>query len=313
MNHQQKNKEKRGLIFSIKQNSLDDGPGIRSVVFFSGCPLSCIWCHNPEGKNFSRLISHDPNKCIGCKTCTQVCPLNAISPDNKFFIDRNTCDLCGACQEECPSGAIEITGRWYSVPEVIDLLVQDKPFYDTSGGGVTLSGGEATLQADFAGKLAQGLKEHEIDILLETCGEFETSGFLSRLYPYIDTIYFDIKLMDPQEHEQWCGRTNKRILSNLETLIENEKNHGPRLEVRLPLVPGITDTRKNIGDIASWLLDRGKKRIKLLAYHPFWIEKLAKLGMEIPDLPDPLKKPLSREAVDNAVRLFNSSGIHAEP
>ena len=157
------------LILDIKGNSLDDGPGIRSVIFFKGCPLSCVWCHNPESKKTGAEIAFDGGRCIDCGTCREVCPEKALSRENPFYIDRSRCPLCFDCVQACPSGALEQVGKEMSINEILEKIVPDKPFFEVSDGGVTLSGGEPTLFMDFAAKLLVALKQQKIHTLVETC------------------------------------------------------------------------------------------------------------------------------------------------
>jgi len=205
---------KQPLILEIKGNALDDGPGIRSVVFFKGCPLSCLWCHNPESKRMGMEIGFEAKTCVGCDTCINLCPENALSRENPFFIDRDACTLCFECVDACPSGALTRIGTYMSVEAIAEQVLRDKPFYDTSGGGVTLSGGEPTLVTGFAGELAARLKASGIHTLIETCGLFDLARFDESLYPYLDLIYFDIKLMDAALHAHYCGVANETILYN---------------------------------------------------------------------------------------------------
>ena len=164
--------EKTPLILDIKGNSLDDGPGIRSVIFFKGCPLSCVWCQNPEGKNAKTEISFDQEKCIGCDSCKDVCETGALNRENPFFIDRNLCSFCFKCIDVCPSSALEKIGCEMEVDQIIEQVKRDVPFYQSSHGGVTFSGGEATLFIKFTSQLARELKALNIHVLLETCGYF---------------------------------------------------------------------------------------------------------------------------------------------
>lgn len=185
---------KRPLILEIKGNSLDDGPGIRTVIFFKGCPLSCTWCHNPESKSAGFEISFDARQCIGCNTCIDTCPEDALSRDDPYFIDRDKCDLCFKCVDNCPANALTRVGRWMGPDEILAAVTKDKPFFDTSGGGVTLSGGEPIMYMEFVSDLLKALKKEGIHILLETCGHFNFERFEDLIYPYVDTIYYDIKL-----------------------------------------------------------------------------------------------------------------------
>ena len=268
-------KKKTPLILEIKGNSLDDGPGIRSVVFFKGCPLSCVWCHNPESQKVRPELSYDKTTCIGCNTCVDTCREGTIKAASPMRIDRARCTLCLECVETCPSHALEQVGRQMTVDEIVRVVMRDKPFYDVSGGGVTLSGGEPTLAASFVGELLQTLKGEGVHTLMETCGHFSMESFRSDLLPYLDTIYFDLKLIDSREHVRYCGLSNEIILKNFKTL--NEAASGIVMP-RVPLVPGITDRDENLTGIATYLSRLNVKRVALLAYNPLWPDKCEKIG-----------------------------------
>jgi pyruvate formate lyase activating enzyme len=270
------------LILEIKGNSLDDGPGIRSVVFFKGCPLSCVWCHNPESQKATPEIAFDGKICVDCGECRKICPKKALSKKNPYYVDRNLCTCCFLCTDVCPSGALEQVGKPMTVADVLTKILPDKPFFTASGGGVTLSGGEATLHMDFLSDLLQELKTNEIHTLLETCGAFDIGRFMDRVFPHLDTVYYDIKIMDSAAHKRYCGLPNERILANFGELLKAVKRDGKKLLPRTPLIPGITDTDENIGDIADFLKSHGVAEAALLAYNPLWHEKCGKVGTDSP-------------------------------
>jgi pyruvate formate lyase activating enzyme len=270
------------LILEIKGNSLDDGPGIRSVVFYKGCPLSCVWCHNPESKKAIAEISFDAKECIDCGTCRDLCPAKALGRDNRFYIDRSKCTLCFLCADACPSGALDRVGKTMSVDDILKKILPDKPFYKTSGGGVTLSGGEPALYMEFTSQLLKALKQHNIGTLLETCGYFDLDKFMDMLYPYLDTIYFDIKIIDTITHKKYCGHHNEKILDNFKQISSAARHDGKKLLPRTPLIPDITDTEVNIREIAAFLKSLDIAEAALLAYNPLWHEKSDKVGVEDP-------------------------------
>ncbi|MFY9397631.1 MAG: glycyl-radical enzyme activating protein [Desulfomonilia bacterium] len=306
--------ERAPLILDIKGNSLDDGPGIRTVVFFKGCPLCCVWCHNPESRKAALEIAFDSKKCIGCGACRDACPEKALSENNPYYIDRNRCTLCFACVRECPSGALERVGREMSVQEIVERILPDKPFFAVSGGGVTLSGGEPTLFMDFASGLLKALKQEKIHTLVETCGWFDMERFMAMIYPCTDTIYFDLKIMDPALHKTFCGVPNDRILANFARLVRQAAEDGKEVLPRTPLVPGITDTVENIRGIAGFLKGLGVTRADLLAYNPLWHDKSDKIGVNDPYRSSPAMTTFSDRAVLTRCReIFGQAGISTGP
>ncbi len=265
----------RALIFEVKGNSLDDGPGIRTVVFFKGCPLNCVWCHNPESKKAQVEISFDREKCIGCGSCLAACPENALDKAETSFIDRKRCTLCMECTSACPSGALSQVGRYLHIDELMAEIEKDIPFFRASAGGITLSGGEPSLYMDFSSNLLQRAKLKEIHTLVETCGFFDYRKFMEALYPFLDTIYYDIKIFDPTEHKRLCGAPNEKILENFKLLAAECSRDGKELLPRIPLIPGATATSENLASIARFLKESGSARVELLSYNPLWLSALA--------------------------------------
>jgi pyruvate formate lyase activating enzyme len=304
------NELKVPLILEIKGNSLDDGPGIRSVVFFKGCPLSCVWCHNPESKKASAEISFDARVCIDCGSCRDVCPEKALARSNRFYIDRSKCTLCFLCVEACPSGALDRVGKAMSVEDIIKKVLPDKPFFDTSGGGVTLSGGEPTLYMEFTSQLLKALKRQNINTLLETCGYFDLKKFMDLLYPYLDAIYFDIKIIDNTAHKKYCGLSNEKILDNFRYISSATKKDNKTFLARTPLIPDITDTEVNVRDIAAFLKTLNITEAALLSYNPLWHEKSDKVGVD-----DPYKKNkvmtsfTDKSVTERCEKIFTEAGI----
>ncbi len=269
---------KSPLILDIKGNSLDDGPGIRSVIFFKGCPLSCFWCHNPESKSRQQEIAFDAGECVACDTCLSLCPEKALSRENRFFIDRDRCTLCMVCAESCPSRALRPVGSRLGMAEILAAVMKDKPFFDTSGGGVTFSGGEPTVAMDFLSELARQIHDQGVHTLLETCGLFDLDRFQTLILPYVDAVYMDLKLMDSEAHRRFCGVANSSIRDNFRRLAGLCRETGKDLLARVPLIPGITDTKSNLEETARFLLDCGADTVSLLPYHPLWREKIRTIG-----------------------------------
>lgn len=266
------------MLLEVKGNALDDGPGIRSVIFFKGCPLSCVWCHNPESQRRTPELFFDPAACVaGCTRCLDVCPHGAITPG--VSVDRDACTLCFDCVPVCPANALRRMGEPANLEELLEGLRADKPFFDASGGGVTFSGGEATLAMDFLGELAAACKDEGIHTLLETAGYFRWEPFERKVLPHIDTIYYDLKLFDSTAHRTHVGRPNELILANFARLVERAADGGLELLPRIPLIPNITATEDNVTAIGRFLLDLGVRRVRLLDYNPTWVDKCDQLGV----------------------------------
>jgi pyruvate formate lyase activating enzyme len=301
---------KQPLIADIGANSLDDGPGIRSVIFFKGCPLSCIWCHNPESRRVDAEIAFDAKLCVGCDTCIGSCTVDALCRDHPFFVDRTRCNLCFACAQACPSGALSRLGRPMSPEQIVTEVLRDQPFFETSGGGVTFSGGEPTRFMEFCGQLARALKSHKIHILLETCGLFDYLKFEALVYPFLDAIYFDIKLLDAEAHTRYCGVPNGPVLANFRRLHERFHQGGVPIIARTPLIPGITDTVDNLHAIAEFLTTCGAAEARLLPYHPLWQEKSRTIGIETQNDHPAFRNWLDKRNIEACRSIFLQAGIH---
>ncbi|MFQ6078820.1 MAG: glycyl-radical enzyme activating protein, partial [Thermodesulfobacteriota bacterium] len=271
------------LIVDIKRHSLEDGPGIRSVVFFKGCPLRCIFCHSPETQNRRVEIAFSPRECIHCGSCRDACPQGAIDLEFPGRIQREKCISCGTCAGVCPGKGLRLIGSYYSVETLTEILLRDLPFYRHSGGGVTLSGGECTIYPDYLERLLKRLKAKGIHVTLETSGYFDYRAFREKILPYVDLIYYDIKMANPRAHKSYVGRSNRKILTNLRLLL-GEK--GVEVHPRVPLVPGITATRENLSANIDLLCDAGAKDVSLLPYNPMGIEMAVSLGRPRPPLPE---------------------------
>jgi pyruvate formate lyase activating enzyme len=269
------------VLCEIKGNSLDDGPGIRTVVFFKGCPLACVWCHNPESQSRRAQLSFDKTKCVDIGECVKACPEDALDKHNPLFVDYDKCTSCFKCTEVCSSEALSIIGDIYTVDQVLATVDRYQVFYETSGGGVTLSGGEFTLYPTFCEQLLRKLKERKIHCLVETSGYFSMAHFEQKILPYIDQIYMDIKLFDEQEHIKHCGKSNKRILENFSRLQQRFLEGGVPILPRIPLIPGITTTDKNLAAIATFLKQQNVTELSVLPYNPMWSSKANKIGSDI--------------------------------
>lgn len=300
---------KNPLVLEIKCNSLDDGPGVRTVVFVKGCPLSCVWCHNPESKKIENEISYSADDCIECGCCLKICTKGALSKSNPYYIDRTKCDLCFDCVEACPAKALTRVGNEVSSDEIVSRVMADKIFYDISGGGLTLSGGEITLYPEFAGEVLSECKAGGVNTLIETCGFFDYNRFERLMLPYIDIIYFDIKIYDCETHKKYCGAPNSVILENFARLFCASKTMDFTLLPRTPLIPDITDTDDNLTAIADFLADLGVKKSALLPYNPTWYQKNAKLGLHEQSLPKTCDTWQSADKINHCKDIFRNRNI----
>ena len=260
----------KGIISGIKPMEIHDGDGIRTTVFFKGCPLSCLWCHNPESISSAPQLAYFESKCCHCNTCQTVCPQDAISSTG---IDPGKCSLCLKCEALCPTEAIALYGKYYEPEQLVAELLADKPYFDSSGGGVTLSGGECLYQPDFAVSIAKLLTQQGVSVYIDTCG-FVSREVLERISPYTTKFLYDIKAMDPAVHKSLTGQDNAVILKNLEYLLEKSKP----VEIRIPLIAGCNENQcAAIGQFLASLHFDGK--IKVLQYHKFAASRYRALGL----------------------------------
>ncbi len=289
-----------GRIFAIKRFAVHDGNGIRTTVFFKGCTLRCLWCHNPEGISFAPQLAFYRHKCVGCGECLG-CPENAVKmTDGKAEIQREKCISCGKCVEKCVFSAHELFGREVDVDELAEELCADREFFESSGGGVTLSGGECLAQPDFAIELLKKLKEKGINTAVDTCGFVPRSTF-EKILPYVDTFLYDIKAIDPSVHEKCTGRDNSLILSNFDYLCSQNCD----IEVRIPFVVGLNDGE--IEKIGEFLRGKPVKKVSVLKYHDLARSKFASLGMK-----DTMPENITDTgAATRAVEILRSYSLNA--
>lgn len=299
------NETRRPLIVNINQNSLDDGPGIRSVIFFKGCPLRCVWCQNPEAQNLHQELIFQKNLCIHCEPCRVNCPIQAFRIDSKekqLFLNRQLCNHCFDCTSQCPTDVFKIAGKYYEIAELVEIIKDNLVFYKNSGGGLTLSGGEPLIFPEFIEQLVQEVRKLGVNICIETAGLFNLSENITKIFQMVDLIYFDIKIYNSIDHKRYCGVDNSIILQNFEKLIYDLKfdlpetkdalnfknlnelasyhNKTPILIPRIPLIPEITDTPENLMNIRQFFQSHRIKLIDLMPYNPLWLDKCDTIGID---------------------------------
>ena len=293
-------------VTNIQKYSIHDGDGIRTTVFFKGCHLNCWWCHNPETQRFERELQTDTGKCTGCGRCVGRCPHGAISigADGRQVTDRSKCVVCGACENACISNLRTVVGHEYTVNELVKKCLQDIMFYEESGGGVTLSGGEVmAMDQDYILQLVKTLHAEGIDVAVDTCGQ-APSGNYEAILPYVHTWLYDIKVIDNDKHNKYMGMGNKLILSNLKML----SAAGARIYVRIPVIREVNGDRDSMDDIINFLkaCDIRPAQVNLLPYHSTGSHKYAKLGREYPA--ENLTAPADEE-MQLFVRRWNDAGF----
>jgi pyruvate formate lyase activating enzyme len=272
----------QGTVFNIKRFSVHDGPGIRTSVFLKGCPLQCIWCHNPEGINPEVSIWYSRNICIRCGQCITVCPNEALTSDlskDKFIkINYSKCNLTGSCVNVCPTKALQFTGTVTTVSDLMNVVMEDMVFYRTSGGGLTLTGGEPTFQPGFCLGILKSCKSADIHTAIETCLYCERE-VLEKLIAYTDLFIVDIKIFDPAEHEKYIGKLNDKIKDNFRYLITTKKN----IIVRVPLIKDITDKKENKIKIEKFVHELNPDiPIEYLNFNPLTKNKYQRLCISFP-------------------------------
>lgn len=293
----------KGRVFNIQKYSIHDGPGIRTTVFLKGCPLSCIWCHNPESQSFETEILLYGKRCIGCGKCLEECSQGAIYLKNDAMCyDRDKCSLCKSCVRVCYAKAREAVGELVDVKHVLKQIEKDRIFYEESGGGVTFSGGEPLSQLEFLLELLKQCKENEIHTAVDTSG-YACAEVITSVSMYTDLFLYDLKLVNDEKHIRYTGVSNKLILENLNTI----SRLGKRIFIRIPTIPGINDDNENIKSTAEIIKNTpGIEQVSILPYHNIAVDKYKRLGR--PNSLMDIKVP-TREELEQIAQKYLSHGI----
>ncbi len=302
------------LVLEIQRMSTEDGPGIRTTVFLKGCYLKCTWCHNPESISTRPQVQWIRSRCIGCETCLEVCPNGALShAEDGILIDRSICEGCGLCANECPSTALELLGKKWVLDSLIAEVVKDKAYFDKSGGGVTVSGGEPVVQARFVAAFFAGLRKQGIQTALDTCG-LCTREVLDSLLRHTSMVLYDIKEIDSEKHRRFTGSPNETILENLIHVSENMRAiaHPEQLWIRTPIIPGATarvDNIRGIGEFIASRLGDSVRRWDLCSFNNLCRDKYIRLGM---DWPFKNTELLTKEFMEELAEVARNSGVNPD-
>lgn len=294
-----------GIIFDIMKYCIHDGPGIRTTVFFKGCPLSCRWCHNPESQSAHPEIMFFEERCIGCRECRRVCPQEMSNCSGRTESPINSCIFCGMCAQVCPSRARRLVGREVTVAEVMGEIERDVVFYDESGGGVTFSGGEPLSQPAFLAGLLQACRKCDIHTAIETSGH-APAGIVRELASFVSLWLYDLKLLDDAEHMRYADASNAVPLENLRWLLRS----GAEVIVRIPIIPGVNDSDHHIDAFGDFVSETGAaSEVHLLPYHKTGLDKYRRLGRQYRMTETPEPDPAY---MDRIADRFSRRGLRAK-
>ncbi len=299
----------KGLIFKIERMATEDGPGIRTTIFFNKCLLNCVWCHNPESIPEKPQLQWIKSKCIGCKSCIEACQEQALFfEEDGLNINRSKCNSCRDCVEACPSTALTMFGKWWDLEILFHEIEKEKIFFNKTKGGITVSGGEPTLQPDFLLHLLKLCKENDISTALDTCG-YSSKKVYQDLLPYIDIVLLDIKVIDPKKHEEYTGVSNKTILENAKWISRYIKENGKIIWIRTPIIPNYTATEENVKRIGEFIvneLNNIPDQWDILSFNKLCEIKYSRLGMSWPLSGEPL---MTKEEMENFLEIAKSTGV----
>ena len=299
---------KKAIIFNVQRFSTEDGPGIRTTVFLKGCPLTCLWCHNPEGISPRPQLLWFETRCIGIRDCLKACPEEALElTPQGLKIDRDRCTVCGLCEEACPAAALEVVGKEWSQEDLLVEVKKDESFYRTSSGGITLGGGEPMSQAGFVAPFLERCKAEDLHTALDTSGIAAWSLY-EKVLPYVDLLLLDLKQMDPEAHEKMAGVKLEPILENARKLGKS----GLPVWVRTPIIPGHTDTIENVRAVARFVAQEmpDAERYDLLAFNNLCSAQYERLGMDFPLKEAELVRKEEMEAFRAAAEQEGAPNVH---
>lgn len=295
------------LIFDIKRYAIHDGPGIRITLFVKGCPLSCKWCHNPESQSPQVQKLYTASKCIGAQDCIDVCPNDALTLTPEGIVtDYDACKLCGKCADACPTKAIEMSGKQYTVDELVKIIEREQVLFENSGGGVTISGGEPLMFSEFLTELLDACAKKNIHRTVDTCG-FAAPDVLLKVAEKTDLFLYDLKLIDSENHKKWTGVNNKPILDNLKLLAGS----GAKINIRIPLIKNVNSGAGELTKMAEFIskLPGKKPEVNLLPFHSFAENKLSKMGKQYNGFN--MEEPTEEEQIE-AVEIFKKFDLEVE-
>ncbi len=299
----------KALIFEIQKMSTEDGPGIRTTVFFKQCPLRCAWCHNPESIFKKKQLEWFEHKCIGCNTCIQICKKEALHfEEDGLHIDREKCTNCGDCVKECPSTALHMFGEEWTLKDLFHEVNKDKVYYVQSKGGITVSGGEPTMQPNFMLDFLKECKENEISTALDTCG-YASRKVFENLLPHVDLVLLDLKEIDSKKHQEFTGVPNELILENAIWMADYLEKNNKKMWIRTPIIPKFTATEENVRGIGQFIvnkLNNFPERWDLLSFNNLCTAKYERLDMDWCLKDEPL---MNKEEIEHLYNIAKSTGV----